>query len=1174
LRYDRDVRAILSDRCFRCHGPDAETREAGLRLDVAGSATEIRDGKAAIVPSSPERSELLRRISSTDDDVRMPPPESGRRPLSSEEREILRRWIAEGARYEPHWSFVPPVRPALPEVSDPAWARNPVDRHVRARLEKEGIAPSPEAEPEALLRRVFLDLTGLPPTPEETDLFLAAWSADPSALDATWTRWVDKLLTEEPYRTRYAERMATPWLDAARYADTCGLHMDAGRQMWLWRDWVLDAYREGMPFDVFLKEQLAGDLLPEATEKQKIASGFNRNHVTSDEGGAIAEEYLVEYAVDRASTTASVFLGLSMGCARCHDHKFDPIRQEEFYSFYSFFDSIEEPGIYSQLPDPNRAFEPYLEVPRPEQKVELAELALRLEAERKVLDRSDPGEDARRAGSLAEAWKRSGIAWEPPRLAGATSVNGATLAIQPDGSVLASDANPDQDDHRLHLRTEATGLRLLLLEALTDPSLAAGGVGRSDNGNALLSAITADAVSIRDPSRRQKIRFVWAWADREQKDGDFRVVNALDSPPSPGSGERGWAVDGHRVPGPTSALFLAEAPFGFEGGTEIEVVLQYRSVYARHAFGRERVRLGRIGAEGLAMLPAAVSAWYLVGPFPADSAHAAFENTFGPEEASRLDLGRNFGFGNQYWRFDGSLADDQLNNGLPKGVNATYVGRRILAPTPRDLDVSFGTDDGFRLFIGGTEVAGKEIDRSLEADQDQAKLALPCGESALVLKVANSGGDAGFAWRPKPREGELAGDLVGAFLPEDARSTDLSERIVRAWRTNFSPVHRERAAQVAATERRIAEVQAQVPRAMVMKELASPRPTFVLRRGRYDDPDQARPVARGVPAALGRLPEDASADRLGLARWMTSADNPLVARVAVNRLWEQLFGTGLVRTSEDFGMQGEWPSHPELLDWLAVEFRESGWNVARMLRLLATSRTYRQSSRVRQDVRDRDPENRWLSWFPGRRLAAEQIRDQALYVSGLLVESLGGPSVKPYQPEDLWREVAMVQSNTREYVRGGGPDLWRRSLYTFWKRACPPPMLATLDAPTRECSVVRRASTNTPLQALALWNDEQLVEAARALAERTLMGTGTQPEKLALMFRRCTGRSPDAGELERLSSAVERFHERYDKARGEAYELVRTGVSPLAEGIDVAELAAWTLVANAVLNLDATLTGS
>ena len=1163
IRYDRDIRPILSDRCFRCHGPDEAKRQKNLRLDLAESATADRGGYAAIVPGNPGRSELWRRVDVDDPEERMPPPDSNRRPLSADEKERVRRWIEEGAKYEPHWAFVPPERPPLPAVRDDAWCRNPVDRFVLARLEREGIAPSPDAAPETLIRRLFLDLTGLPPTPEEIDAFLA--DPSPEAYDA----WVDRLLDEEPYASRTAERMAVPWLDAARYADTIGIHTDAGRQMWLWRDELLRALRENLPYDRFVTEQIAGDLLPDATESQKIASGFHRNHVATDEGGAIAEEYLVEYAVDRAATTGAVFLGLTLGCARCHEHKFDPVSQEDFYRFYSFFNSIDEPGLYSQEKDSNRAFEPAIEVPTPEQREERETLGAERERVRALLEEPAPNESPLRAAFLDDLLERGGLDWETPPVAEARSTGRATLAVQPDGSVLASGENPSTDNLVLRLRTERVASRLLLLEAIPDPSLPEGRIGRAENGNAVLTGVVAEAISVADPARREPVRFVWAWADHEQANGDFAVVNALST------GDRsGWAVDAHRREGGRVALFLADRPFGFEGGTDLVVRLEHRSVYARHVLGRVRLSLSPLREEGFDALAAAGRSWYLVGPFPADSGEAAFETAFGPEEDAALDLRRNFGFGNQFWKHDESLLDGRSNGRLPEGVNATYVAKRLFVPSPRAVEVSLGTDDGFRLFLDGREVASKKVDRTLEPDQDRVTLDLEAGVHVLVLKIVNTGGKAGFDWRPERREGELAGDLALALLPESASGADLAGRFERAWRIAFSPAHRERTEEVAALDARLAEIDARVPRTMVMKELDEPRETFVLVRGQYDRPDRDRPVSRGVPAALGRLPEGAPPNRLGLAWWMTAPENPLVARVAANRLWAIVFGEGIVRTSEDFGMQGEWPSHPGLLDWLSVEFRERGWDVRGILRLLVTSRTYRQDSRVRDDARERDPENAWLSFFPRRRLDAERVRDQALYVSGLLVEEFGGPSVKPYQPEGLWQEVSMPASNTRVFERGEGEDLWRRSLYTYWKRASPPPSMLTFDAPTRESCTIRRSTTNTPLQALVLWNDPQFVEAARALALRTLEEEDEDGARLVRMFRRCTGRVPGEGQREVLGRALDAFRRRYEEAPEDAEAVNAVGASPIPEGADPAELAAWTLLANALLSLDATITRS
>ncbi len=1160
LRYDRDIRPILSDKCFRCHGHDSAKRRGNLRLDERESATCERDGGAAIVPGSADKSELWRRIVSTNDDDRMPEPSSNKPPLSDDERALIKRWIDEGAKYEPHWSFVAPVKPAVPQLRDAKWARNEIDRFIEAKLETNGFSPSSEAPRDVLLRRVFLDLTGLPPTPEELDQFLADTRPD------AYERWVDKLLEEEPYATRYAERMTQPWLDAARYADTCGIHTDAGRQMWAWRDWVLKAYHDNYPFDRFLTEQIAGDLLPNATDDQRVASGFNRNHVTTDEGGAIADEYLVEYAVDRTATTGSVFLGLTLGCARCHEHKFDPISQDEFYRFYAFFNSIEEPGLYSQLPDSNRAFEPFMAVPSAEQRAKISELEAKSASEKQALDAPAPEEDAQRTKFLADEIAHDGVQWAKSELVAATSTGGSTLTIQPDGSVLASGENPKQDEHVVTLRTHAKDLRILSLEALADPSFPNGRVGRAFNGNAVVSGVEVEAKSMRDPTQHRSIRFGWAWADWEQDNGDFTAVNLLDT-----KDMLGWAVDGHRREGNRSVLLLADDPFGYDGGTELEIKVQYKSGYEFHNLGRIRLTVGSIAEPGLAHLPAAASSWYLVGPFPNEDTKALYDTKFGPEESSEIDFTKNFGSGNQMWRYVDNLRDGQLNTTLPTDRNATYVGKRIFSPTARTVDVSLGSDDGFALFLNGAQVASKMVDRAVAADQDKAKLELRAGVNTLVFKIINTGGIGGFYFKAERRADELAGDLVAAIVPDAARYADLAARLERAWRVNFSPGYRERTEHIAALDMELAKVKGEIPLTMVMKELPKERDTFALTRGQYDHPDKNRPVTRGVPEALGKLPDGAPLDRLGLAQWMTSSENPLVARVAVNRLWELVFGTGIVRTSEDFGQQGEFPSHPELLDWLAVDFRENGWDVKRMVKRLVTSSTYRQSSKARADVREHDPEDRWLAWFPRRRLTAEQIRDQALYVSGLLVEKTGGPSVKPYQPDGLWQEVAMPASNTRFYVRGEGDQLWRRSIYTYWKRACPPPSLMTFDAPTREFCTIRRPSTDTPLQALVIWNDEQFVEAARVLAERVLDVQGGDRERLTSLYRRCTARRPNESELALLTKTLGEFRERYRAAPDDAKKLIAIGMKPAKPELEPVELAAWTLVASALFDLDATI---
>jgi len=1221
IRYDRDVRPILSDRCFACHGPDPGKRRAELRLDTAEGATEDRDGLFVVAPGDPAASELLHRVGADDPADRMPPPDSAKRPLTRDEIEILRRWIAEGAEYEPHWSFVPPRRSPLPsppsasppsasppsasaatpaEATFPASASDPagaIDAFVSARLRSEGFEPSPPADDATLVRRLFLVLTGLPPTPEDQ----RAYGADPRA--DRWERLVDRLLHEPPWVDRYAEHMTVGWLDAARYADTSGLHTDAGRQSWKWRDWVLAAFRDGMPYDRFLTEQIAGDRLPDATLDQRIATGFLRNHVTTDEGGAIPEEYLVEYAIDRASTTASAFLGITMGCARCHDHKFDPISQEEFYRFYAFFDSNDGPGLYSQQPDPNRALEPFLEVPSESQARELARLESDLAEARAALDAPIEGELEAREAWLAALLAETGARWVDAEIVEARSEDGTTLALDAEGAVAASGANPDSDRHAIELVTgDDAPLRWISLEALPG---ADGRIGRAPNGNAVLESVRAEAISVVDPSRRQVVRFVWAAADVEQADGEYAVVHAL------ADDGRGWAVDGHRVEGPRHALFLADRPFGFEGGTRVVVHLDYDSPYVRHAFARVRIALGALDEAGLDRLAVASTGWYATATFRASRGEDPFDAAFGPESMEALDTGLPFGDARHRFNRVPAFLDGRRNTEFAAGVGATYVARRLFVPSARRVDAAIGSDDGFRLYRNGRLVAERRVDRGLELDQDRVALELDAGEHTIVFKIVNTGGPAGFAWRTIEDDEVLDGPLVAALAPMEVRRGSGEGAWIRAWRSAFAEDWRARSDRVAALETSIETLRETIPRTMVMRERAEPRHAFVLVRGAYDHPDLERPVGPGVPTALGpplaplSAPRDPGAterpgegesegegkseskgkgegegeralDRRALARWLTDPRHPLTARVAVNRLWRHVFGAGLVETAEDFGMQGAWPSHPELLDWLAVEFRESGWDVKALVRGIVTSATFRQSSRVRPDLRERDPRDRWLGRFPRRRLRAETIRDQALFVSGLLRESFGGPSVKPYQPPGLWREVAMPASNTRTFERGPDDELWRRSVYTYWKRAAPPPSMTTFDAPTRESCTIRRSRTATPLQALVLFNDVQFVEAARVLAERTLLESGPDAARLARMFARCTGETPEADELRALGSALDDFRARYGARPDDARALLAVGEAPsraLGDRSTLApeEVAAWTLVANAILSLDSTL---
>ena len=1170
VRYGRDVRGILSDRCFQCHGTDPNTREAGLRLDERESA--IAGRFPAIVPGDPGASELWRRVTSDDAFEVMPPSKAKKRPLGEDELAVLKRWIEAGAEYEEHWAFTAPTRPAVPQPRDAAWSRGPIDRFVLAKLEAHGMTPAPEADRATLARRVALDLTGLPPSVEGLDAFLS--DSEPGAYE----RLVERLFTGEPYRSRMGEWLATSWLDAARYADTIGIHTDNGRQMWLWRDWVMRAFRDNMPYDQFAVEQLAGDLLPDATVDQQIASGFNRNHVATDEGGAIPEEYLVEYAVDRVSTTSSVFLGLTAGCARCHDHKYDPLTQEDFYGLVGFFNSVDEPGLYTQTPDAARAYEPALAVPSAEQTARLTELEEQASMVCASLAEPLPGEADAYRDFRIRSLETGGLAWAMPAIVSATSSDSAvTLTATAEGTIAASGPMPDFEDYVVTLETAGDDLRLIQLETLAtanpDPeSDVPPGAGRAFHGNAVLSHLKLESRHPGGPW--ETLPITWAWADHTQTNLDFEVTHIIKDGPA------GWAADGNAAAGARNLLILTEQPFGAPQGGQLRATLAFRSPYAAHSLGEIRFRVSALSAT--AQLPVAFGRWYQAGPFAAAAGQPAtslYEAPFGPEMATAIDLGETFPGPSaaepRRWALTPTLHDGEAVS-LPSGVGATFVARSLHAPDARRLTAHVGSDDGILVFLNGEPVFERRINRGVGEDRDAVELNLRAGHNLLVLKIVNTGGPSGYAFRAEQPQGTFSSSLASALLPGESVGEVPEAELREAWRRRSFDGYRQLDDERIALEVERRQLHAQLPKTMVMRELETPRPSYLLMRGQYDLPDETRPIERRTPAFLTPLPETAPANRLGFAQWLTAADNALFARVAVNRFWQAIFGAGLVRTSADFGLQGEWPTHPELLDWLAVEFRESGWDIHELLRSIVLSSTYRQSSRMRDDLASPDPENRLLARYPSRRLGAEQIRDLALFSSGLLVEEFGGPPVKPYQPEGLWREVAMLSSNTRNFELGEGDELWRRSIYTFWKRAVPPPSLAVFDAPTRESCVIRRQNTNTPLQALVLWNDVQFVEAARSLAERVLrerpIGVASERERIEHLMRICTSRLLENEEADALGEALAAFRERFEVDADAAVALIQTGASAPDATLPPAELAAWSLIASAALSLHETLT--
>ncbi len=1022
VEYNRDIRPILSNNCWKCHGPDDKTRRAGLRFDVRDDAVRLtKRGTAAIVPGKPDQSELVKRVLSADPEHRMPPPDSNKS-LSEREKLLLRKWIEQGAEYQPHWSFIPVNRPAAPQMPAGSWPRGGVDQFILARLQAEGLRPAPEADKTTLIRRVTLDLTGLPPTPAEVDAFLA--DDRPDAYD----RLVDRLLASP----RYGERMAVDWLDAARFADTHGYHIDSGRDMTHWREWVINAFNANMPFDQFTVEQLAGDLLPDATIAQRVASGFNRNHMINFEGGAIPDEYHTAYIVDRVNTTATVWLGLTLGCAQCHEHKYDPFTQKDYYRLFAFFYNVPENGLDGRAG--NAA--PLLKLPTPEQQRQHDNLTAAAREMEQRLAGPIAEVDAAQAEwerTIAEQSKTEWLALDPHQF---TSKGGATLKKLDDKSILASGENPAIEAYSIAADTDLGEITAVRLELLPDDSFTAKGPGRSVNGNVVLTDVrvaVAPAVTNQDstPGAPVAVELKAASADFSQK--DFPVALAIDDKPN-----TGWAIY-PEVGKPHEAIFELTQPRTHDGKQTITVTLDFQSSFARHQVGRFRL-----------------------------------------------------------------------------SVTSAKAPHALQKPPTKILEV----------------VAVASAERS-----DQQKLELRT-----------------------------------------------------FYRSNLSPVAKQISDELAKLRQSIAELEKKIASTMVMQEMPTPRDTFMLVRGQYDK--KGEKVTAGVPDVLSPMPEGATPDRLGLAQWLTSPAHPLTSRVIVNRYWQMYFGTGLVKTAEDFGSQGEWPSHPELLDWLAAEFMwggqqgdppsaigrqpAAGWSVKHIQRLIVTSATYRQSSAVTPELFGRDPENRLIARGPRLRLAAEFIRDQALAVSGLMNGEIGGHSVSPYQPPGLWEELMSRQDgknwSAQEYDQSHGKDLYRRTMYTFWKRTCPPPTLATFDAPDRETCTVRRARTNTPLQALILMNDPTYVEAARKLAERLLIEARSTDERIVLAFRLATGRMPRPNELAVLRQMLAEQIAVYRRDPQAAARLLAVGEYPRRESLDPTEVAAWAMIANVVLNLDETVT--
>ena len=1050
IEFNRDIRPILSDKCFQCHGPG--TQLATLRFDQEeGAKRALKDGRFAIVPGDPAKSHLITRVTATNPAVRMPRSQNGAaagEPLSERQIALLTRWIEQGATWQKHWSFIPPQRPELPkDLKDPKWVRNPIDAFVLQRLEREGLKPSIETDRATLLRRVSLDLTGLPPTPAELDAFLKDTS--PNAYEKV----VDRLLRSP----QYGERMAFPWLDAARYADSNGYQTDGERFMWRWRDWVIDAFNRNMPYDQFTIEQLAGDLLPNATLNQKIASGFNRNHRGNSEGGIVPEEYAVEYVVDRVDTTSTVFLGLTIGCSRCHNHKFDPFTQKEFYQLFAYFNNVPEHGKFRRVGNSP----PYIAAPLPEQEAQLKRLDEELASAAAAYAKLQP--DVARA---QREWERSlntstPVGWAPAR--GLVAYYSFDSDLAPQIAVVHETNNPRPAPATLRgdVNTPA-------------PSLAPGRIGQ---------AASFDGKSF--------VQFGGDVAGFDSYGAGRGAIGANDPTVT--------YDDGYTM----AAWIYPTAPNGAIVTRDEDIVepnghgLNLRDGKIEYDYVTKWVDEGiRLRTEKAITL----NQWHHVALTYTGSRWASGVKIYVDGEDQRLEI----------------LLDDVNSQGAVKRE-------------PLRIGAGGGPDNRFQGSLDDVRIYNRAL---------------------------------------SPAEAGMLADLTPvtaiAALPEDQRTTAQVDKIRDYFLEHALPTN------LAAARNRLTDAQTtrdsfyqSLPTVMVMEEMPTPRETHLLIRGMYDRPGEV--VKPMLPAALVSSPTAYPPNRLGLAQWLVDPSNPLMARVTVNRFWQMYFGVGIVKTTEDFGSQGEAPSHPELLDWLATEFVRTGWDVKALQKAIVMSATYRQASRTSPELRAKDPDNRLLARGPSMRLSADIVRDQALAIAGLLVNRLGGASVKPYQPVGLWNEIG----GGGAYVQDHGDNLYRRSLYTFWRRTIPPPSMANFDASARESHMVRPVLTNTPLQALDLMNDVTFVEAARVFAERIMKEGGTtHADRIAYAFRAATARRPKATEAAVLEDALLENLELFKSKPDAALKYVSNGEFPRDAGFDVSELAAYTSVTSLILNLN------
>jgi hypothetical protein len=937
VNFDRDVMPILSQHCFKCHGPDA-AKAAGLRLDQFESATKAQGDQTAITPGLPEKSYLIQRVTAKE----MPPPDSGVKPLTDSQIETLKEWIKQGAHYEKHWSYIPPVMPKLPSVSDPKWCKNLVDRFVLAKLDQAHLKPEPEADKDTLALRAAQTLTGLPPSQKELDAFRN--DNKPGAYE----RYVDRLLA----KPAYGEHEARYWLDAVRYGDTHGLQLDNERGIYPYRDWVVRAYNQDLPFTKFVEWQLAGDLLPNPTTEQLIATGYVRMNLTSAEGGAIEEEFLARNTFDRVDTTTTVFLGLTVQCAKCHDHKYDPIKQRDYYGLYAFFDSTKDAPLDGNISLPP----PVIRAATPEQDAQLAAMT-------NALDK-------------------------------------ARNAIDPNGAAIYFD------------KTRAP-----------------------------------------------------VPATRDWQISPIYTSKTFDE-----------EYDKPEPPEPDQTGTVPWKPFKFEVGKD----------------------------------------------------------------------------------YQGIIGKDQ---------SSVYIKGTVSLPAARTMAFGVASDDAVKVWLNGKLIHAHKINRGVVDGVDPVTGDFRAGDNELIVKVVNGAGPDGVSVRLYSAADKRISDAVAAY--RKAPTNQEAHKGLASAYLELGPNTPAAIAYRKGLEAR-SDFEASIPMTLIAQEMAAPRPTFILKRGLYDQKGER--VTRHIPAALGDLPVNAPANRLGFAQWLISPKNPLLARVFVNRVWQQHFGVGIVKTAEDFGSQGEWPLDQPLLDYLAVSFEQNDWSVKKLNRLIVTSAAFRQASKITTAKLSRDPENRLMSRGPRFRLDAEVIRDKALWSGGLLLEQLGGHGFKPYQPTGIWEATSDPASSTHFYVRDKGNSIYRRSMYLFWKRTAPPPSMLTFDAPLRDTCIVRRSTTNTPLQALAIENEPAFLEASRTMAQRLLSVKVDDHKRMRLAFDLTLCRSPRPAEIAVLKRALDLYRRRYNANVEAARNLLKVGDSPQAKGIPAPEQAAWMLISSTLMNTDEFLT--